>query len=289
MSASHSAATVASTPASTFVGAIRAEFIKLFSTRMWWVLLMIMVAYVGVMAAAMAGLFGSNMGDAGGMPPAEEGQLATLPSLVYSLATSLGYVFPVILGTLAVTGEYRHQTLTPTFLATPKRGRVLLAKLLVLALVGALFGAAALIGTVGIGGPILAATGNDSGLGDTETWMLIARAVLAMALWAVIGVGVGTLIPNQVAAIVVLLAFTQFVEPTLRAAALFADWAADIGRFLPGAAGDALVGASFFSLVSAGATSADPLLWWQGGLVLLAIAVVAALIGYVSAWRKDVT
>jgi len=276
-------------PASTLVGAIRAEFVKLFSTRMWWVLLIIMVAYVGFTAAAIAGVFGANLGDTGGAPPVPEGETAMLPSLVYSLATTVGYVFPVILGTLAITGEYRHQTLTPTFLATPKRGRVLLAKLVVLALVGALFGVAALAGTVGIGAPIISATGNDTGLGDSEIWLLMARAVLAMALWAVIGVGVGTLIPNQIAAIVVLLAFTQFIEPILRGAAMFADWAAEIGRFLPGAAGDALVGASFFSMLAAGGSSADPLTWWQGGLVLLALAVAASVVGYAVAWRKDVT
>ena len=44
----------------------------------------------------------------------------TLPPLIYSVATAVGYVIPLILGTLSSTGEVRYQTLTPTFLAQPQ-------------------------------------------------------------------------------------------------------------------------------------------------------------------------
>jgi hypothetical protein len=198
-------------------------------------------------------------------------------------------VFPVLFGTLAVTAEFRHQTLTPTFLATPRRGVVLGAKYLVLAVFGALYGLAGLAASVGLGAPILAATGHDTGLGDSATWLLLARIVLAMAVWAIIGVGLGALIPSQVAAIVIVLAFTQFVEPILRLVTSLVDWAAGIGRFLPGAAGDALVGSSIFSSIGGAAAQSAALEWWQGGLVLLAYAIVAGAIGYATSWRRDVT
>ena len=61
------------------------------------------------------------------------------------------------------------------------------------------------------------------GLGESDTWALVGRGVLAMALWATIGVGLGSLVPNQVAAIVIVIAFTQFVEPILRLAASLND------------------------------------------------------------------
>jgi ABC-2 type transport system permease protein len=99
-------------------------------------------------------------------------------------------------------------------------------------------------------------------------------------------VGLGALVPNQVAAIVIVIAFTQFVEPILRLAASLSEVTASIGRFLPGAASDALVGASFYSIASAGGTQS--LDWWQGGLVLLAIGVLATLIGGATTWRRDV-
>jgi ABC-2 type transport system permease protein len=278
----------------SFVNAVRAEFAKLITVRMWWVMLLILVGYVGFISALLALVFGAlgdqlaaSGGDVPQIPPHQ------LPLLIYSNATSIGYVFPVLFGALATTAEFRYQTLTPTFLANPRRGQVLGAKFLTMAIVGALFGVAALLASVGIGGATLAATGSDPEFGATDTWSLIGRAIIAMALWAVIGVGLGTLIPNQVAAIVVVLVFTQFVEPLLRLGASIWDWTAQVGKFLPGAASDALVGTSIFTSLGSGTgtatTAVVALDWWQGGLVLLAIAVLAAIGGYFTSWRKDVT
>jgi hypothetical protein len=272
------------------IAALRAELAKVVTVRLWWVLLLVLVGYVaftaGILALALGGL-GEGLGSAGGSAP--EIPDSALPPLIYSVASSVGYVFPVLFGTLAITSEFRHQTLTPTFLATPRRGVVLSAKYLVLAVVGAVYGLGGLVASVGLGAPILAATGHATGLGDGETWLLLARIVLVMAIWAVIGVGLGALIPSQVAAIVIVLAFTQFVEPILRLVSSFWDWSAAVGRFLPGAAGDALVGSSIFSSLGGAAAQSTAIEWWQGGLVLLGYAVVAGAIGYATSWRKDVT
>ena len=273
-----------------FAAATRAEFAKILSTRMWWVLLIVLVAYVGLLAAGIAfglGALGSSGGDEG--PP---GTVAGLPlalvaPVVFALATSVGYPLPALLGSLSVTGEFRHKTLTPTFLATPRRGRVLAAKWVVLLVLGALFGAAALAATVGLGAAGLSTFGLDPQLGESGTWALVGRAVLAMALWGLVGVGLGVLVPSQVGSIVIILAFTQFVEPILRTAAGFVDWAGEVGKFLPGAASDALVGASIYTAISAG--GASQLEWWQGGLVLLGYAVLFTGIGALTTWRRDVT
>lgn len=271
------------------MNAVRAEFVKLLTLRLWWVLLLVMFGYIGFVSGLLAGLFGA-LGDQlsaqQGSPQIADAQL---PPLVYSVATSIGYVFPLILGALATTAEFRYQTLTPTFLATPRRGIVLLAKLGVLFVAGAVYGAVALVGSIGIGAPLLGITGHDAALGDAATWSLAARVVLAMALWAVIGAGVGSLITNQVAAIVVVIAFAQFVEPLLRLGTSIWDWTAQVGKFLPGAASDALVGASVFTMLGTGTTQVQQLEWWQGGLVLAGIAAIVATLGYLTSWRRDVT
>jgi len=272
------------------IAAVRAEFSKILTVRLWWVLLIVLAGYVaftaGILALAFGGLGGALGGTGGDVPQLPD---AALPPIIYSIASSIGYVFPVLFGTLATTAEFRHQTLTPTFLATPRRGVVLAAKFVTLAVFGALYGIVALTASVGPGASILAATGHETGLGDSDTWLLLARVVLVMAIWAVIGVGLGALIPSQVAAIVIVLAFTQFVEPILRFVASLADWAAGIGQYLPGAAGDALVGASIFTTLGGMSADAHVLDWWQGGLVLLAYAVIAGVIGYLTSWRRDVT
>lgn len=274
------------------IRAIRSEFVKLLSVRLWWVLGLILFGYVAFTAAALGFGFAVGFDDATtapGTPPTAPLPTATLPPLVYSVATAVGYVIPLILGTLSSTGEVRYQTLTPTFLAQPRRGLVLSAKLLVNAVAGALFGVIALVGSVGAGAAVLGAFGVEPLLGEPDTWLLFARIVLAMALWAVLGVGLGSLIPNQIAAIIVVLAFTQFVEPILRVVAGFVEWLAPVGRFLPGAAGDALVGASIFTSLPGMGSGTDPLNWWQGGLVLLAYALVVTVIGWRTTWRRDIT
>ncbi len=274
----------------SFIAATRSEFAKIFTTRLWWVLLIVLVGYVGFTSGLLAAAFG-GFGDKLASPGAGVPSLpdSTLAPVIYSIASSIGYVFPVLFGTLAVTSEFRHQTLTPTFLAQPRRGIVLGSKLAALAIMGAIYGIAALIASVGLGATILSATGHSTGLDDPETWALIARIVLAMSLWAVIGVGLGALIPSQVAAIVIVLAFTQFIEPILRTVASLWEWTAGIGKFLPGSASDALVGASIFNSLGAASGGNQSLDWWQGGLVLLAMAVIAAAVGYLTSWRKDVT
>ena len=271
------------------MGAIRAEFLKLTTIRLWWILLIILVGYVGFTAALLAGLFGALGDQLSEQPGAPQLPEDTLPPVIYSLATAVGYVFPLILGALSVTSEFRYQTLTPTFLAEPRRGVVLGAKLVVLAVAGAVFGLAGLVASVGFGAPLLALTGVNPLLTDSETWLLAGRIVLAMALWAIIGVGVGTLIPNQIASIVVVLAFTQFVEPILRFGTSIWEWTAQIGKFLPGAASDALVGSSIFTSLGTTSTEVATLEWWQGGLVLLGIGAVVSVAGYLTSWRRDVT
>ncbi|MCX7522628.1 ABC transporter permease [Microbacterium sp. STN6] len=269
----------------TFIAGLRAEITKLFTTRMWWVLAIVLFAYIALLAGGLGALFGAittgKITSSGETP-----HFGTLAPLVYSFATSVGYVFPVLLGALVTTGEFKHQTLTPTFLANPRRSQVLAAKGVASLGVGAVYGVVALVASVGAGAIALTIFGVDTTLGDSDTWALVGRAILAMALWAAIGVGLGVVIPSQVGAIITVLAFTQFVEPLLRLAASFSDATASIGKYLPGAASDGLVGSSFFTISSPGAGVLE---WWQGGLVLLAYAVVLTIIGHFISWRRDVT
>ncbi|WP_225753697.1 ABC transporter permease [Actinotalea sp. Marseille-Q4924] len=271
--------------------ALRTEYRKIVTTRLWWVLLATTGLYMaflgGVLAFALALGDGAMTGmptggDAAAPPPLDDRSVALA---IYTLAPALGYVFPVVVGALSVTGEFRHMTITPTLLAEPRRSVVLAAKLLASVPVGLLFGVVGTVAATGAGAAVLGATGHDPMLTDPEVLTTLARSVLALTVWAVVGVGFGSALTNQVAGIVVILAFTQLVEPTVRIFLGAVEWGAGVARWLPGAAGEAIAGSSFYSATGIG----QLLPWWQGLLVLVAYGVVLAAVGRATTFRRDVT
>jgi hypothetical protein len=270
----------------SLAAASRSELTKQFTTSIWWILALVLLVYIGLFAAGFGFLLaavanGTLTGGDAPQIPAD-----TLPPVIYSIATSFGYVFPLLVGTLMVTSEFRHKTLTPTFLATPRRGVVLAAKVVGGIVMGVLFGAIGLIAALGPGAVVLSIAGLRTGLDATDTWALVGRMLVAFVLWTLIGIGVGAVVRNQVVAIVLVLAFTQFIEPVARLAGGFVAGLEPVARVLPGAASDALVGASAFSISMPTATEA--LEWWAGGLVLLAYALVFLVLGQLTSWRRDV-
>ncbi len=253
----------------------------------------VLVVYVALLAGGFGAFLGwvienPDAAAATGAATARRPGIA-LALLLYSFASSIGYVFPVLLGALAVTGEFR---LSDAHADLPRRTAPLdrAARREIPVAVRA---------RRGLRGdrlrsppwPRVPRRSRPSGwtrtLDESDTWTLVGRGMLAMALWAAVGVGLGVLVTNQVAAIVIVIAFTQFLEPILRLAASLNEVTASIGSSCRSAASDALVGASFYNIASVGAT--ELLEWWQGGLVLLAIGAVATVIGGATTWRRDVT
>lgn len=269
--------------------ALVAEYRKFVTTRMWWVLLITMAAYMAFIAAVMAfALTTDPSGMTQGMPGGESAP--PIPPLevaqaVYTLAPTLGYVFPVIVGALSVAGEFRHMTITPTLLAEPRRDVVIGAKLVASLPVGVLFGVAGVLSTLLPGAAVLATMGDGAFLTDPEVLRTAGWAVVALTLWALVGVGFGAALKNQVVGIVVILAFTQLVEPILRVALGMIDGTEGVAKFLPGAAGEAIAGSSFYSASGLG----DLLSRGEGILVLVAYGLVLAAIGRFTTFRKDIT
>lgn len=265
--------------------AILMEYRKFFSTRMWWILLLGMAAYMAFFAVVMATSLSISV--EGGddlmltMDPLEKAKT------IYTIATAFGYVFPAIVGALSVTSEFRHQTITPTLLAEPNRTRLIGAKLLGSIPIGLLFGIAGTASVVLVGGAILELTGEGAMLTEASAWQAIGLSVVALTVWTVVGVGLGTAMTNQVAVVLVLLAFTQFVEPVLRLLLgnLLDGSLERVAAFLPGAAGESIAGASLFSSIGFG----DLLPWWQGAGALVLYALGLALLGRVTNFRRDFT
>jgi ABC-2 type transport system permease protein len=265
--------------------ALVTEYRKLVTTRLWWILLVAMAVYMAFLAAVLGWAIAQGAMTTG--TGQEPGALApdSVVRSVYTIAVSFGYVFPLLVGALAVASEFRHQTITPTLLAEPRRTILVSAKLVAAAALGLVYGVVGTLASVGAGAAVLTMLDQPTFLDHASTWRTIALSALALALWAVVGVGFGSVLTNQVAVIVVVLAFTQFVEPVLRVVLSMTSWGADIAAYLPGAAGEAISGGSFYS-ESGMMTVLD---WWQGALVLLAYGVGLALIGRVTTFRRDIT
>lgn len=259
--------------------ALLAEYRKLVTTRIWWLLLIVMVGYLVFVGVAVAASFVF-------VPDGAEAPLAGKDAArtTYALVNGVGYVFPLVIGSLAMTTEFRHKTITQSLLVEPDRTRFLLAKLLSVVPIGLAAGVVGQLAVVAGGAPLLAAQGDGAFLGDGDVVTGLLLGVVVVALWAVIGVAVGSVLSNQVAAIVVILAFTQFVEPIVRLGLGQVDALVGAAAYLPGGAADSLIGASF--LGSTG--TVDLLPRWAAVLVLLGYAAGFAVLGRLTTLRRDI-
>ena len=263
--------------------ALVAEVRKARTTRLWWILLLAMAAYLGFIGAVLAFYVVS--------PPAGQGPTPALSGPeaaagIYGLVSSVGYVFPLVIGSLLVTAEVRYRTLAQSLLGQPRRGLLLVAKLVVAVPLGLLYGAVGVVALVVGSAPLLTWQGHGPELGQGSVVAVLLLGVVVTAVWTVIGVAFGSLVTNQVAAIVVILAFTQFVEPIARLALASVDGLGSVARFLPGAAADGLIGTSL--LGDFGRGSVDLLSRPAALGVLVAYAVVLAVLGRLTTLRRDV-
>lgn len=242
---------------------IRSEFRKLSTVRAPWLLL---AAGPLIVIAGVTGLVesGGNVHD----PATAAAALAHA-----SLAAMLALIF----GILAVAGEYRHGTITDTFLSFPGRGRVVTAKLAVYALTGAAAGLVSSAAALATTAAWWAAKGGDFRLSAADTWLTLGGGVAASAAFAAIGVGVGALIRNLAGAIATALAWIALIEGI--AGQLLGS---GLARWLPFYASEALGRANL-------SATTRLLPQWGGGLVLLGYAAVFAAAAVITTLRRDVT
>ncbi|MCI0636831.1 MAG: ABC transporter permease [Actinobacteria bacterium] len=245
------------------IALLRAEWLKQRATRTGLGLLAAMLGLV-VLAVLLHGLL-----------PAEDLGRKHVQRMVFGRGEFLAALFGALLGALSITSEFRHGTIRSTFLVTPRRGRVVAAKVSVSMLVGAGFGLIAGAVAMAVGAAALEARGIGLLLDRGEYVLLIAGSSAGAALWAAIGVGVGALLRNQVPTLIGICAWQLFVEGLLAG-----DLAGlgSVGRFLPGAAAAAISGQDPETLLAPAA-----------GLVLLALyAAAASLAGSLATSRRDV-
>ena len=148
-------------------------------------------------------------------------------------------LFILLLGVIGMTGEWRHRTITSTVLAAPDRVRMLAAKVLAYAVAGAALSLVVTAAVMAVGAILAPAEGHPSVPPAVELLDVLWRNVVAAALMGALGVCVGAIVRNQVAAMIGLLTFSFFVEP-----AVF-SLAPDVGRFGPTTAPTGIQDAEF--------------------------------------------
>ena len=238
---------------------IAAELRKLVTVRSTWLLLGVAQLVV------VGGVSGLMMRRADATSPA--GQRGAIGHV------GLVALFALVLGIMAVAGEYRHRTITDTYLACPRRERVVLAKLVVAAGAGALFGVVA-AGTALITTAVWLTTKDASlATGSADLWRTVFGGIGWNVAFAALGVGVGALLTNLIGAIAAALAWFALVE------GIVAQLLGDAGQWLPFALGVALEGAQ-----SGGGPAP-----WQAAVALAGYAAAFVVAGVATTVRRDVT
>jgi hypothetical protein len=181
---------------------IRSELLKQRTIR----LPLIAVAAMAIVGAMTAIALVTSAGHAGN-PPLDGHSLAELVHAPFAVVAGVA----LLLGILGTAGEFRYQTITSTLLVAPRRGRLLTAKVLVHAGLGATLAVVACAVNMAVSAPWLSS--HDIPLpGPTDLALVVGGSVVAAALFGATGAGLGALVANQTAAVTVSLVWLLAVE-----------------------------------------------------------------------------
>lgn len=244
---------------------IRAELSKIIATRSCWWLAGVAVLVCAGWTVMSVLLFDPNLA-AAGVPDGP--RLVT----IYQSA-QMGYAFALLIGVVVMTGEYRHQTITWTFLVSPVRERVLVAKAVSQAIVGVVVGLAGAVATTATAMILL--VGQSRPLMTGEVPALLLGCVFTTAAYAVLGVALGALVRNQVAAVAIAFGVLFYAE------SIVAWLLPAVARWSPNGAAKAMIGWQ--------QPGTDPLPIWAGAAVFVGYIVVTGVSARLVTLRRDVT
>jgi ABC-2 type transport system ATP-binding protein len=197
-----------STGGSRVIPLLRAEWRKVTTVKLGWGMLL------GAMALAALGVVAQIASNgASGNIALPLSAAATQKSIAASASSA--YLFSVVVGIILITTEFRHFTSRPTFLIEPRRGRVIVAKLIIAALVGIIYGAICAALTAAIMVIWLGALGVTIGWIDNGVLLSMVGDLVVIATFAIVGIGVGVLVRNQIAAVISALVYLFVLEPLI--------------------------------------------------------------------------
>jgi ABC-2 type transport system permease protein len=254
----------------SFGRVVRSEWIKLSTLRSNWVTAIILfVELVGMpllLVYAVLTVRNSAQG-AGQAIQIGVGDLA-------GGGQSFGLLIAAVLGILSIGGEFSTGSIRTSLVAVPRRGMLLGAKSLVVAL---FVGAISLVGViVGVFGGVLLADAGGITIDPTADDGLAKAglAVLSIMLFAVFAFGVGLLVHSTAGAITIVVAVVFILPLVLQIldSLLRSEWLAQTMNYLPSSLASGMV---------TWPTDPSQPAWWVSTLVLAAWAFVPLVVGIV--------
>ena len=212
---------------------IRAELLKLRTTRTFWWSVAAALAFVPLSVALAIARIGTPDGTSLDSAEGFRNVIA---------AASSGGVLVLLIGILVMAGEFRFNTITSTFLITPDRRRVVAAKLAAASLVGVAIAVVSSLLTLAIALPWLASRHVDVASHGTDIVLVLLGGIAATAISRDGRRRLRrSLVTNQTLAVTVTLIWLLLVE------AMVVGFAPGVGRWLPGGAAGAMSGAATYS------------------------------------------
>ena len=265
------------------IAIVRSEWLKMRTTAVPWVLAGIALIINGLLILVYFVGHGDGGGNGGGNGGNGTFGFPNYPHTTQQLRNLLGsgfagYILALLLGVLCVTTEFRHKTVTTSLLVTPQRPQFVGGKLITSAILGAALAVLMLVGTLLGGGLTLSVQGGSFGDLLRQVPAVAPGMILVFALFAILGVGVGSVLTNQVAAIIVSLGWFIILEGIL--VSLFHS----LEKWVPTGA------AAAASNLTRGMGSRFGLFnWWEGALLMLGYGLFFAALGSVILTQRDIS
>lgn len=208
---------------------------------------------------------------------------------LYSSTGRSAYFGTFLVGVIIATADQQNGLLAKTLIFFKSRIKITTAKILTVIGISVLTAVLAVSLSFALVHFIISGEASFSSEAITGAqWAIGFRTVATFAAWGLIGLGLGLIVRNQVAAVVIVLLFTLFLEPMLTSISNENSDFATFGKYLPGSANWAIVW-------PVDATGSDSAMGGLGGealqvgpamVVLFSYAIVLVLVGYVTGVRR---
>ncbi|MGV9303137.1 ABC transporter permease subunit [Nonomuraea sp. NPDC003727] len=251
---------------------LAAEWVKARSVRSSWLLVGLSLGAVPLAAAIAWAAIG--MYDAASPPMRRTARIAELEEVVLIVPQlCMG-----VMGVLAITSEYATGLIRTSLALVPRRWPVLVAKSAVVGGLGLVVGPVVVFVTYAVTAAMLAGRFPVASFGERLP-TLVASAV-TVAVFALLGLGLGALLRSAAAAIAVLVGLVYVIPIVV--GNLPEPWSEPLGSVMIGALPREIAGADLTSSVY-GALLPPPV----AGVVLVLYAVVPLAAGLAAVHRRD--